>query len=62
MHDRTTRGEKIGEMASAPCIECLVTSALLAFCEVHVHRGNFTLGLKVTENIELNQQVSLGLP
>ena len=29
---------------------------------VHVHRGDFALGLKVTENVDLNQKVSLDSP
>ena len=29
---------------------------------VHVHRGDFALSLKVTENVDLNQKVSLDSP
>jgi len=32
--------------------------SIIGLFQVRVHRGDFTLGFKVTENVELNQQVS----
>ena len=32
--------------------------SIIDLLRVHVHLGDFTLGLKVVENVELNQKVS----
>jgi translation initiation factor 3 subunit L len=36
--------------------------SIIGLLRVHVHLGDFTLGLKVMENVELNQKVSPNLP
>ena len=47
-------------MASVSCTKCSVTSALLPFASPCAPRrlGDFTPGLKLTENVELNQKLS----
>jgi len=36
--------------------------SIIGLLRVHVHLGDFTLGLKVMENVELTQKVSLDIP
>ena len=53
--------EIVGEYGQRPLYRMLGYFSIIGLLRVHVHLGDFTLGLKVMENVELNQKVSLDL-
>ena len=50
--------EIVGEYGSRPLYRMLGYFSLIGLLRVHSLLGDFTLALKVMENVELNQKVS----
>ena len=50
--------EIVGDYGSLPLYHMLGYFSLIGLLRVHVLLGDFTLALKVVENVELNQKVS----
>jgi hypothetical protein len=50
--------EIVGEYGARPLYRMLGYFSLIGLLRVHVLLGDFTLALKVMENVELNQKVS----
>lgn len=50
--------EIVGEYGSKPLYRMLGYFSVIGLLRVHVLLGDYTLALKVMENIELNQKVS----
>jgi translation initiation factor 3 subunit L len=50
--------EMVGDYGSLPLYHMLGYFSLIGLLRVHVLLGDFTLALKVVENVELNQKVS----
>jgi translation initiation factor 3 subunit L len=48
----------VGDYGSLPLYHMLGYFSLIGLLRVHVLLGDFTLALKVVENVELNQKVS----
>ena len=48
--------EIVGEYGSRPLYRMLGYFSIIGLLRVHVLLGDFTLGLKVMENVELNQK------
>ncbi|KAF9473472.1 eukaryotic translation initiation factor 3 subunit 6 [Pholiota conissans] len=48
--------EIVGEYGQRPLYRMLGYFSIVGLLRVHVHLGDFTLGLKVMENVELNQK------
>ncbi|KAF9561710.1 eukaryotic translation initiation factor 3 subunit 6 [Agrocybe pediades] len=48
--------EIVGEYGQRPLYRMLGYFSIIGLLRVHVHLGDFTLGLKVMENVELNQK------
>jgi translation initiation factor 3 subunit L len=62
IHPGLNRDRQIaGEYGSKPLYRMLGYFSLIGLLRVHVLLGDFTLALKVMENIELNQKVSAPL-
>jgi hypothetical protein len=55
------RSEIVGDYGSLPLYHMLGYFSLIGLLRVHVLLGDFTLALKVVENVELNQKVSYAL-
>lgn len=53
----TYRSEIVGDYGSLPLYHMLGYFSLIGLLRVHVLLGDFTLALKVVENVELNQKV-----
>jgi translation initiation factor 3 subunit L len=49
----------VGEYGTQPLYKMLGYFSLIGLLRVHTLLGDFTLGLKVIENVELNQKVLL---
>jgi hypothetical protein len=49
--------EIVGEYGQRPLYRMLGYFSIIGLSRVHVHLGDFTLALKVLQNIELNQKV-----
>jgi len=49
--------EIVGEYGQRPLYRMLGYFSIIGLLRVHVHLGDFTLGLKVMESVELNQKV-----
>ena len=49
--------EIVGEYGQRPLYRMLGYFSIIGLLRVHVLLGDFTLGLKVMENVELNQKV-----
>ena len=57
----TYRSEIVGDYGSLPLYHMLGYFSLIGLLRVHVLLGDFTLALKVVENVELNQKVCCAL-
>lgn len=57
-HLKLLDSEIVGEFGQRPLYRMLGYFSIIGLLRVHVHLGDFTLGLKVMENVELNQKVS----
>jgi hypothetical protein len=57
----TYRSEIVGDYGSLPLYHMLGYFSLIGLLRVHVLLGDFTLALKVVENVELNQKVGRAL-
>lgn len=53
--------EIVGDYGSLPLYHMLSYFSLVGLLHVHVLLGDFTLALKVVENVELNQKVGRAL-
>ena len=53
----TSNSEIVGEYGQRPLYRMLGYFSIVGLLRVHVHLGDFTLGLKVMESVELNQKV-----
>ena len=49
--------EIVGEYGQRPLYRMLGYFSIIGLLRVHVHLGDFTLALKVMQNVELNQKV-----
>ena len=47
----------MGEYGQRPLYKMLGYFSIIGLLRVHVHLGDFTLALKVMDNVELNQKV-----
>ena len=47
----------MGEYGQRPLYRMLGYFSIIGLLRVHVHLGDFTLALKVMDNVELNQKV-----
>ena len=47
----------VGEYGQRPLYRMLGYFSIIGLLRVHVHLGDFTLALKVMDNVELNQKV-----
>ena len=57
----TYRSEIVGDYGALPLYHMLGYFSLIGLLRVHVLLGDFTLALKVVENVELNQKVGAPL-
>jgi translation initiation factor 3 subunit L len=56
------RSDIVGEYGQRPLYRMLGYFSIIGLLRVHVLLGDFTLGLKVMENVELNQKASYVSP
>ena len=54
--------EIVGEYGTKPLYRMLGYFSIIGLLRVHSLLGDFTLALKVMENVELNQKVRASLP
>ena len=54
--------EIVGEYGVRPLYRMLGYFSIIGLLRVHVLLGDFTLALKVMENVELNQKVHFSFP
>jgi hypothetical protein len=54
--------EIVGEYGAVPLYRMLGYFSLIGLLRVHTLLGDFTLALKVIENVELNQKVHIPFP
>lgn len=54
--------EIVGDFGGKTLYKMLGYFSIVGLLRVHTLLGDFTLALKVMENVELNQKVSLSLP
>lgn len=57
MKTKSLRSEIVGEYGTHPLYKMLGYFSIIGLLRVHVLLGDFTLALKVMDNVELNQKV-----
>lgn len=55
----SSQSEIVGEYGTRPLYKLLGYFSIIGLLRVHSLLGDFTLALKVMENVELNQKVSI---